>query len=123
EMKKLLRGPVKPWLSAIAGYIEAGKKSGAHYADVDAEAYVVHVLQMVIAASAAASVTSSVLEQDGAPRYDRELARIARASLFTEADARSRSREKPDARPRIEKEKPERVDRASSKVGARRSAR
>jgi len=113
EMKKLLRGPVKPWLSAVAGYIKAGQKSGAHYADVDAEAYVVHVLQMVIAASAAASVSSSVIEQDGRQRYDRELARIARASLFTDEAARSR--------PRPAEEEPAAKTRA--KGGAKRSAR
>lgn len=88
EMKRLLRGAVKPWLAAVAGYIESGKKSGHHFRDVDSEAYVIHVLQMVIAAAAAAPVTSSVLEPERAAeeraheRYDRELARIARASLF-----------------------------------------
>ncbi len=91
EMRKLLRGPVRPWLSAVAGYIRTGQENGHHYADVDAEAYVVHVLQLVIAAAASASVSAAVLDPSshGAPtkdaraRYDRELARIARASLFT----------------------------------------
>lgn len=79
EMKKLLRGPVRPWLSAVAGYIDAGKRSGAHYDDVDSEAYVTLILQMVIASAAAASVTSSLIDRE---RYDRELRRITRASLF-----------------------------------------
>lgn len=103
EMKKLLRGPVRPWLTAVAGYIETGKDSGTHFADVDAEAYVVHILQMVISAVASASVMQSILEGEsrgrpsvrpvapgaakrpaatGAARYDQELVRIARASLF-----------------------------------------
>ena len=88
EMKALLRGPVRPWLGAVAGYIEAGKGGGTHYADVDAEAYVVHVLMMVIAASASAAVAQPLLEgaagarPSARDRYDRELARIARASLF-----------------------------------------
>lgn len=82
EMKKLLKGPVRPWLDAVAGYIEAGKESGHHFEDVDAEAYVVHVLQMVISAAASAAVSQSLLEGDGKGRYERELARIARASLF-----------------------------------------
>jgi AcrR family transcriptional regulator len=117
EMKKLLRGPVKPWLSAVAGYIQAGQKSGAHYDDVDAEAYVVHVLQMVIAASAAASVSASVIDQDGRQRYDRELARIARASLFTDQAARSRApAEEPDAPQRT-------AERLKSRGGAKRAAR
>jgi TetR/AcrR family transcriptional regulator len=79
EMKKLLRGPVRPWLAAVAGYIDAGKKSGAHYEDVDSEAYVTLILQMVISSAASASVLSTVIDRE---RYDRELRRVARASLF-----------------------------------------
>jgi len=82
ELRKLLRSSVQPWLGAVAGYIRAGKERGLHYADVDEEAYLIHVLLLVITATASASVTSSALESDARARYDRELARIARASLF-----------------------------------------
>jgi AcrR family transcriptional regulator len=86
ELAKLLRGSVKPWLGAVAGYIRAGKERGLHYADVDEEAYLIHVLLLVITATASADVTSSALETASRARhdrYDRELARIARASLFS----------------------------------------
>jgi TetR/AcrR family transcriptional regulator len=79
DMKKLLRGPVRPWLGAIAGYIDAGKKSGAHYDDVDSEAYVTLILQMVISSAASAGVMATLIDRE---RYDRELRRIARSSLF-----------------------------------------
>jgi TetR/AcrR family transcriptional regulator len=88
ELRKLLRGSVQPWLGAVAGYIRAGKERGLHYAEVDEEAYLIHILLLVITATASAAISSSVLESDargarGArDRYDRELARIARASLF-----------------------------------------
>jgi AcrR family transcriptional regulator len=111
EMRKVLRGPVRQWLAAIAGYVRAGKENGRHYADVDPEAYVIHILLLVVTATASAAVTSAILD-DGTSaalprrgqylgptsaallprgrdqgharsRYDRELARIARASLFT----------------------------------------
>lgn len=88
EMRRLLRGPVRPWLAAVAGYIESGRRAGLHFPDVDPEAYVALVLQTVIAAAASADLTASVLEapRRGAAaaraRHDRELARIARASLF-----------------------------------------
>ena len=91
EMKKLLRGAVRPWLDAVAGYIESGKKAGAHYPDVDSEAYVVHILQLVISSAASAAVTVSVLDGDR-ERYDRELARIARASLFNSPPSRTKSK-------------------------------
>jgi AcrR family transcriptional regulator len=82
EMRRILRGAVRPWLDAIADYIRAGQDGGRHFADADAEAYVVHMLQLVISATASAPVTSSVLDGDAATRYDHELVRIARASLF-----------------------------------------
>jgi TetR/AcrR family transcriptional regulator len=82
QLRKLLRGSVQPWLGAVAAYIRAGKERGLHYPDVDEEAYVIHILVLVIMATASAPVTLSALDRDARPRYDRELARIARASLF-----------------------------------------
>jgi AcrR family transcriptional regulator len=86
EVRKLLRGRVRAWLGAVAGYIRAGQAGERHFADVDAEAYVMHILQLVISATASAAVMSSVLDEvegrQGRARYDLELARIARASLF-----------------------------------------
>src|SRR5262249_23189958 len=40
EARKLLAGPVRPWIQAIAGYIRSGQGAGRHHADADAEAYV-----------------------------------------------------------------------------------
>jgi TetR/AcrR family transcriptional regulator len=82
EIRKLLRGPVRRWHAAIGQYVSAGRDSGHHFADVDPEAYVIHILLLVITATASAAVATAVLETDAHPRYDRELARIARASLF-----------------------------------------
>jgi AcrR family transcriptional regulator len=86
EMRRLLVGPVKPWVDAVASYVRVGQETGRHFADLDPEAYVLHILQLVLAAAASAPVTSAVLEGDGRgdpmTRYDRELARIARASVF-----------------------------------------
>jgi TetR/AcrR family transcriptional regulator len=83
EAKKLLAGPVRPWIGAIAGYIRAGQAGGRHHREADAEAYVVHMLQLVLAATASAPVTAALLGEGARGRQDRELARIARASLFT----------------------------------------
>jgi len=86
EARKLLAGTVRPWIEAIAGYIRKGQEGGEHHADADATVYVVHVLQLVLVAAAAAPVASAALgagSKDARARYDRELARIARAALFT----------------------------------------
>lgn len=88
EMREVLRGPVRPWLEAVAGYIRAGKASGKHHAEIDPEAYVLHIMQLGIAAAACASVTRAPLSNDAndandaETRYDREFSRIARSSLF-----------------------------------------
>ncbi len=87
ELRKLMRGSVQPWLGAVASYIRAGKERGLHYGDVDEEPYLLHVMLLVITASASAAVTSSALDTDARSRFERELARIARASLFPPASA------------------------------------
>lgn len=92
EMKRLLRGPVRPWLDAIVGYIRAGQEAGRHYAEADAEAYVVHVVQLVVIGAASVSVTQPLLDEGGgrseaAKRYARELARIAKTALFRPHEA------------------------------------
>ncbi|MFO0604133.1 MAG: TetR/AcrR family transcriptional regulator [Polyangiales bacterium] len=88
--QRMLRGPVRPWLSAIAGYVQAGTERGRHPADLDAEAYVILALQMVTFTSAMGPVVSVAIEEsdEGRRRYYREVARIAKAALFTSAPAR-----------------------------------
>lgn len=82
EVRALLKNSVRPWLGAVAQYIQAGQERAQHYADVDAEAYVIHILQLVLTAVASYPVMGAALLQDPRKRYDRELARIAKASLF-----------------------------------------
>jgi AcrR family transcriptional regulator len=102
EMRKVLRGPVHAWHAAIARYVEAGRESGRHYADVDPESYVVLVMLLVITATASYPVASAALDQGDSARFDRfdrELARIARASLFPPTAL-------PPAQPRAPREAP-----------------
>lgn len=91
EVRKLLRGSVRPWFAAVAGYIRSGKEKGLHYADVDEEAYVVHILLLVLMVTAATPMASAVLESDARGRFERELARIAHASLFPPSSNTERS--------------------------------
>jgi AcrR family transcriptional regulator len=88
--QRLLRGPVRPWLSAIAGYVQAGTERGRHPADLDPEAYVILALQLVIFSSATGPVVSVAIDEseDGRKRYYREVARIAKAALFSSAPER-----------------------------------
>jgi AcrR family transcriptional regulator len=100
DMRKLLRGPVRPWLAAVAGYIESGRKAGRHQPDVDPEAFVIHILMFVIAAAASAPVMDAALDQDARRRFDRELARIAKASLFLPRGAEPPRSSRPRTKPR-----------------------
>lgn len=91
KQAKAMLATIVPMLKGVASYIRAGL--GEKEDDVDPEAYVLHVMQLVIGASAMAEV-SSVMLGDGAAgraRYDRELTRIAKASLFGRRGARRRS--------------------------------
>jgi AcrR family transcriptional regulator len=97
DVKKMLRGAVRPWLATVAAYIEDGRVHGRHWEDVDPEAYVIHVMQLVVCATASASVCRAAIEGDDArARYDKELARIARASLFKPDVSPTRRKGGPD---------------------------
>jgi AcrR family transcriptional regulator len=86
ETRELLLRHVRPWTSAIAGYIRRGQEHGEHFADVDADAYVVCILQLVVTTAAAESTLGALLTETrtGARRgrMVAETLRIARASLF-----------------------------------------
>jgi hypothetical protein len=91
DMRKMLRQAVHPWLTMVAQYVRIGRDAGRHYPDLDPEAYVLHVMQLVVTAAAFAPVTSPFIESEAGARYPRELARIARSSLFSVAEDSSRS--------------------------------
>jgi TetR/AcrR family transcriptional regulator len=99
ELRKMLRQIVRPWLSTVAQYVRVGREAGRHYADVDEELYILHVIQLVVMATACGSVTSTIIEGDVGPRYDRELVRIARSSLFASTATEPVAPPVPEPRP------------------------
>jgi AcrR family transcriptional regulator len=92
EMRKLLRGPVRPWLTMVASYIRAGCEAGRHHRDVDPEAYVVATLLMVISTAASRAVMGAALEGDEMGRLEREVCRAARSALFVGASEEAPAR-------------------------------
>jgi TetR/AcrR family transcriptional regulator len=90
EVKKLLRGPVRPWMLAVASYIRQGQASGKHFADADPEAYVSLITLFVISAVSSAALSQASMPSHGqsgddgdvAARWTGELARIAKTALF-----------------------------------------
>lgn len=81
QAREMLKA-IAPILRGIAGYIRAG--IGDRETDIDPDAYVLHAMQLVVGAAAMAEVTTVMLGNgaEGQARYDRELARIAKSSLF-----------------------------------------
>ncbi len=90
DMRRRLETYVAPWVGVVADYIREGQKSGDIYPEVDPEAYVIQVVHMVVSGMAtAASLDHALLparHKGKSPdeRHERELIRIARASLFRE---------------------------------------
>lgn len=91
EVRVLLTTQVRPWQTAISEYIRKGQRHDEHFADVDAEAYVLHVINLMIAGLAVFD-TFRVLLPDASlaesrARYIAELVRIAKSSLFAQCAA------------------------------------
>jgi len=99
-MRARLAEAVAPWMAVIAGYIRKGQGTGEIREDADPEAYLLHVIHLVISGIATADTLGSVLGEGGdTQRLVRELERMAKTSLFTEeglARARERRADKED---------------------------
>jgi len=87
EMKKLLATTVRPWMLAIAEYIRKGQRHGEHFPDVDPEAYLLHVVNLVVGGIAIERsfrpLVPAASGDEARQKYVRELVRIAKASLFS----------------------------------------
>ena len=88
NVQRLLSENLRPWLLLTAEYIREGQKVGLIHADVDPEAYVLHVIVLVISTVASLSSLPAILEPPGATRADleerhlEELVRLTRTALF-----------------------------------------
>lgn len=104
DMQQRLETRVRPWVEIAADLIRKGQQHGDIYEDVDPEAYVLQVVNLVVSGVAmAASLAGALLPADapeGPPdkRHSRELIRIARYSLFrSRRSARAASPRAPSA--------------------------
>lgn len=89
EMRRLVAGPARPFLFLVAGYIQAGQASPGgeprFATDADAEAYVLHVLALVLTHAALGPVVDAALSappDERAALREKELFRIAKRALF-----------------------------------------
>lgn len=114
EMGRLANTHVQPWAKVICDYIRKGQKQGRVHPDVDPEAYVAHMINLVVCgvammqtvggliengeanASASPSANSSASatvtdaeRRDATARHVAELLRVARSALFIDPGAAS----------------------------------
>lgn len=90
DMRTRLEEHVAPWVNVVADYIRKGQRSGELHHNVDPEAYILQVVNLIVSGVASASCLDGGLlppkspQGDPATRHARELMRIARVSLFVE---------------------------------------
>ena len=85
ETRDRLQGHLRPWLALLAGYIKEAQREGRARADIDADAWVIEVVVLLIASFSTLEVSTGVL--GGAPLDARErlvgaLVRMVKTSLY-----------------------------------------
>ena len=93
QMKRQLREFLDPWMRLLADYIRRGREEGIIHEDVDPEAYILQVIQLVVGGLSQTDVFGGVLDEstEGEPspaqqRQIDEIIRMARSALFVDAD-------------------------------------
>lgn len=78
EVKRLLATAIRPWIDVVADHIRRGQSQGRIRPDVDPEAYVVHIINLVLSGVATHHSLGVVSDE----RQQRELIRLAKSGLF-----------------------------------------
>jgi AcrR family transcriptional regulator len=81
EVAALMKHGVRPWVDIVANNIRKGQAHGDIHADVDPEAYVLQVINLVVAGVATRDSLHAIVADD--QRYIKELVRVAKTALFT----------------------------------------
>jgi len=87
EMGPLIRERVQPWTAIVSDYIRKGQAQGRVHPDVDPEAYVASVINLILSTIAVHGVIGPLLDGEPSspsipPRLLEEVLRVARSALF-----------------------------------------
>jgi TetR/AcrR family transcriptional regulator len=89
EMRPLIELHVEPWARIVCDYIRKGQEQGRVHPDVDPEAYVVQIINLVLCGIAIAESIGKMLPEgthtEGcaiSQRHLAEMMRVAKSSLF-----------------------------------------
>ena len=105
DMRRRIETHVRPWIGVVADYIRKGQQHGEIFEQVDPEAYILQVINLVVSGVASASSLDGGLlppeSPQGTPaqRHTRERMRKARVSLFISPEGESRADSLPDGSP------------------------
>jgi TetR/AcrR family transcriptional regulator len=103
ELEGLFAEYLGPWMKILSDYIRRGQQEGRLYAELDPEAYILQIIHLVVGGIAIGDVIESMLDSESAERsaHQRqvdELMRVARASLFVEANSKAVTSEDADGK-------------------------
>jgi hypothetical protein len=85
---------VRPWVAVVSDQLERAQRDGFVHADVDVEAYAVHVIHLVVGGVAVMETMGAALGGRSSvtrERMAKELVRLARAGLFVDPSRTTRS--------------------------------
>ncbi len=101
EMRDLLDTHVRPWIETICDQIRKGQKVGRCQAEVDPEAYVIQVINLVIGSLATMDclgvLVSEKQEKDDRSRHKRQIVELRRVALTSLFDTTKRRPSSPSA--------------------------
>jgi AcrR family transcriptional regulator len=91
EMKALFKQYLGPWMSILSDYIRRGQDEEIIHADLDPEAHILQIIQLVVGTVAIGDVVETLLDDfpNGRSPHQRQLdevIRIARSSIFVEPE-------------------------------------
>lgn len=97
EIAPLVAQRVQPWSKIVCDYIRKGQAQGRVHPDVDPEAYVAQVINLVLCGFATHASLRNVLaadttDREAGDRLLREMLRVAKSSLFLPAPAEAPAR-------------------------------
>lgn len=91
QVKRMLGTHVRPWIDVVCNYIRKGQEQGRVWPNLDPEAYVIHVINLVVASVATHEVSGALLgsrSKKVSSRHIDELLRVARRSMFCTEELR-----------------------------------
>jgi AcrR family transcriptional regulator len=94
ELTPLLMERVRPWVELVCNYIRKGQRQGRIHTAVDPEAYVLHVINLVVSSLATFNCMGVLIDSEQHvanngqvfKRHVSELLRVASFSLFVEPE-------------------------------------